>query len=184
MPRKPQDKIILSYFADWGVYARKFFPWDIPADKLTHINFSFVNPTPSGELAFHDTWSGLDKRYPERGDSWNDPPGHVYGNIKHLFELKKRNRHLKILLSIGGWTLSKHFPSILADPTKRSTLVKSSINFMLQHGFDGLDYDPEWLGAVGNPETNHLDQMTAIISDSFSLNCEVPSLKSPQNAIG
>jgi chitinase len=161
-----KDFKILSYYPSWAVYGRKYFPWDMPSDKLTHINYSFGNLTPSGEIAWHDTWSDLDKRYPERGDTWNDPPGGVYGNIKHLFELKKKNRHLKILLSIGGWTLSKHFPSVLADPSKRSIFVNSSLEFMLQHGFDGLDYDPEWLGAEGN---SHNEPPRPDDGDNFAL---------------
>lgn len=33
----------IGYFIEWGVYAHNYHPLDIPADKVTHINYAFAN---------------------------------------------------------------------------------------------------------------------------------------------
>ncbi len=43
-PPKDDEQKIIGYFIEWGVYARNYFVKDIPADKLTHINFAFLAP--------------------------------------------------------------------------------------------------------------------------------------------
>ena len=38
------DRIILGNFAEWAVYGRDYHVMDIPAEKLTHVNYAFVDP--------------------------------------------------------------------------------------------------------------------------------------------
>jgi hypothetical protein len=37
----------------------------------------------------------------------------LQGNLQQLYQMKESNRHLKTMLSIGGYTLSPHFVAIL-----------------------------------------------------------------------
>src|SRR5690242_511315 len=39
------DKVISAYFADWDVYGRGYFVKDIPADKISVIQYAFGVPT-------------------------------------------------------------------------------------------------------------------------------------------
>src|SRR5262245_36370081 len=48
--RGPKQKII-GYFAEWSVYGRKFNVGDIPAAKLTHVNYAFAKINDKGECA-------------------------------------------------------------------------------------------------------------------------------------
>jgi len=37
-------KKVVGYFIEWGVYDRDYLVKDMPADKLTHVNFAFLAP--------------------------------------------------------------------------------------------------------------------------------------------
>lgn len=109
----------------------------------SHILYAFANvKSDSGEVVLSDPWADTDIHYP--GDSWSDSGKNLYGNFKAIYKLKQQHRHLKVILSIGGWTYSPHFHPVVVNPALRSKFVASSIRLLEDHGLDGLDTDYEY----------------------------------------
>lgn len=165
--------VVGTYFVEWSVYGRDYHVADMPADKLTHILYGFIpicgpndslnaaNPSgyatlqkecqgkPDYSVTIFDRFAALEKAYP--GDSPQSP---YKGNFGQLAKLKESNPNLKILPSLGGWTLSDPFYSLAASAAHRKTFIDSTIAFLKTYTFfDGIDVDWEYPGGGGASAT-------------------------------
>jgi chitinase len=160
------------FFANWDRYARGYFVNQIPAARLNVIDYAFAMPTAGGTCALSDpwsdyqapTWSG-DTSVDGVADDPSDPNQHLFGNFNQLAKLKAKYPNLKLVMSIGGWTLSKYFSDVAATAAARQAFVQSCIDLLIkgnlptggwpeQSGgagvaaglFDGIDIDWEYPG--------------------------------------
>lgn len=147
---------VVTYYTEWSIYDRNFSIKDIPGDKITHLNYAFSKPTIDGNLEVVDQFAFLQKTITSITNATN-VTNIVNGNCNELMELKKKYRHLKTLISIGGWTLSQDMSSIMNNNITRNKFIDSCIQFMLNYGFDGLDFDWEYPGG-GGLETNTVNE--------------------------
>ncbi|MDZ4769126.1 MAG: glycoside hydrolase family 18 protein [Chloroflexota bacterium] len=146
----PSDYRVIGYFTSWGIYGRQYFVNEIPADKLTHINYAFVNISETGECILGDEWA--DTQHVYLGNDAGSPPP---GNFNQLNLLKEAYPHLQTLISVGGWTWSGRFSDMALTTESRQRFAASCVDFMLRYGFDGIDLDWEYPtggGNVGNIE--------------------------------
>jgi len=149
----PGDKRIVAYFVNWGIYARDYDVADIPADKITHINYAFFAiDSSTGKVKMTDTWADIekvftgdeDKGFPDQ--TWDQSARGEAGNLGRLKQLKSLYPHVKTMMSIGGWTLSYNFPEIAGTQEARRKFVSSCMEMMTKYDFDGIDIDWEYPG--------------------------------------
>jgi len=146
-----QKKAVIGYYQSWQwqKFPVMLSPGNIPYDKLTVINYSFFYPLESGEIVGMDP---VADRYVLLGETnslstRSDPDGSI-------IELAK-DHGTKVVLSIGGWENSGHFPQIAADPQKRANFAHWCVKHIRQYEFDGIDVDWEFPGYVrhnGTPQ--------------------------------
>ncbi|MWB93208.1 T9SS sorting signal type C domain-containing protein [Flavobacterium sp. GA093] len=139
-------KKVVGYYAQWSIYARDFNVPKIDGSKLTHLNYSFYGTTfdpahpENTKLLCLDSYA--DFEHMEGGIPWDAP---VKGNFYDLKKLKEKYPHLKILISVGGWTKGQDLSPIAASPVARAALAADMANFITTYPFiDGFDIDWEY----------------------------------------
>ncbi|KKY38337.1 putative glycoside hydrolase family 18 protein [Diaporthe ampelina] len=125
-----------------GIYGADYQPQSLPASKITRVYYAFASFGSDGKVTSSDPYADLQKHYP--ADSWSDAGNNAYGCVKQLYLLKKQNRQLKVVLSIGGWNDSPRFPAMAASATARETFARSAVKLVTDWGFDGVDLDWEY----------------------------------------
>ena len=141
------SKKTVYFYPSWAIYGRKFEIDQVPAALITHLHYAFAE-IQKNKLCVLDPWADTDRRF--QGDAW-DKTDEVYGNFGQLFKLKLAHRHLKTMITVGGWGKSHTFSDTLATDQTRGVFVQSCIEFVQRYGFDGIDFDWEYPGAEGAP---------------------------------
>ena len=152
-PITPEDKRVVAYFVQWGIYARNYLVTDIPADKVTHINYAFMGiDGVTGTCKMFDPWADVNivftgqtaKGFPDQ--TWEESARDEAGNLGRLIQLKNLYPNIKTLMSIGGYSLSTYFPNVSSTASSRETFVTSCVELMVRYEFDGIDIDWEYPG--------------------------------------
>ena len=163
-PRPIPPALVLAAVLGWGPPAiaeaprpaviAYVFPRDrvlesseIRGDKLTHVNFAFANVV-GGRVV---------EGSPRDAE-----------NLRVLTGLRRDHPHLRILVSVGGWTWSKGFSDAALTAKSRRVFVASAVDFVRRHDLDGFDVDWEYPGLPGdgNPHRpEDKENFTALMTD-------------------
>ncbi|WP_242983349.1 glycoside hydrolase family 18 protein [Clostridium perfringens] len=141
----------VMYYGDWSIWGGQgnFYPKDIPADKLTHLNFAFMDFNSSGELIYCDKDAAIGHPLGNLGVTYGD----VNGGILNAFQvLKSENPNLKIGVSLGVWSKSGDFSTIAATPSIRAKFVENVMKFIKYTNMDFVDIDWEYPGDYREPD--------------------------------
>lgn len=144
-PLKAQNKSckeIIGYYPSWQMYKRSgaVVPEVIDYSRYTILNYSFFAPDSNGFLKGTDPWA--DTLLLRGRIDWGKPQPAYFANtslidFSHLWGVK-------VMVSIGGWTLSDNFPGIAADPKKTKRFVDECVRIIKEYQFDGIDIDWEY----------------------------------------
>ncbi|MGL4735848.1 MAG: glycosyl hydrolase family 18 protein, partial [Cellulosilyticaceae bacterium] len=146
-----EQKRNVMYYGDWSVWGGQgnFYPQDIPADQLTHLNFAFLDFDSEGNLIFTDKDAATGNPLGQAGVTWGDVNA---GILPALVELRAQNPNLKIGVSIGGWSKSGDFSEVAANPAKRARFVENVMKFVEYTNMDFVDIDWEYPASVRQPD--------------------------------
>ena len=108
----PAKPVIIAY-----VFPRNdlIVPAEIAADKLTHINYAFAD-VKDGRVV---------EGFARDAE-----------NFKLLGDLRRTHPHLRILISVGGWTWSGNFSDAALTAESRRRFVESAIAFVSRHNLE------------------------------------------------
>lgn len=110
-------KRIVGYVTSWTS--------ELPdAKSLTNVNYAFGH--------VNNTFDGV------RIDN--------VSRLKDVVALKKKNRNLKVQLSVGGWG-SGGFSEMAADPARRKAFAADCRRVVDEYRLDGIDIDWEYPGS-------------------------------------
>ncbi|KAJ2303925.1 hypothetical protein IWW55_002677 [Coemansia sp. RSA 2706] len=121
--------LVVGYYSSW----LKNQTEAIGFSKYSHVIVSFANPCTNGSFVFPDF----------------DVPDAVS---------KIHKDNAKALVSIGGWSYSTNFSSIMKDTTARTALADNIVTYVDENKLDGIDIDWEFPGVDSGQAGNGVDQ--------------------------
>lgn len=156
---------VIAYYPNWQWYDRGNLvnPQSIDYSLYSILNYAFFNVLNDGSILSTDPWA--DKNLLLGPINWNVAPAgyessYDFGNPDyHLpnqqFSDYCQQYDVKLLPSVGGWTLSSNFPVVAADPVKRQHFAQQCVELVNAYDFDGVDIDWEYPGYAphgGSPD--------------------------------
>ncbi|MHA7056258.1 Ig-like domain-containing protein [Aquimarina sp. M1] len=131
------------------LYGDVYSSWDF------HILFGEIEPIQWINETVKQRAEALGYVVEVGGTTWSHPEWGLSGVLplplpkegsgaKGLLELAKTNG-VKVMASLGGWSMCKHFPEMAADPIKRARFIEDCKK-LINMGFDGIDLDWEYPG--------------------------------------
>ncbi|HUL97595.1 MAG TPA: glycoside hydrolase family 18 protein [Usitatibacter sp.] len=139
----PPRHEIVGYYAGWKEA-------QVDPALLTVVNYAFLDicwDRRHGNAAVEPLAAC---REPNGALTLGDPARDVL-QLERLASIKAKRPGLKLVGSVGGWSRSNRFSDMAADPGTRAAFIDSTVAFIRNFGFDGIDIDWEYPGEIGVP---------------------------------
>lgn len=120
-----KDYKLIAYYTGDGLSVRQY-----PVSTLTHIIFSFLK-LQNDTLTFHN----------EQQKS----------SLEQIVALKKENPHLKVMVSIGGWSGCAPCSDLFSSAEHRNNFAVTAVKLFEEYHIDGIDLDWEYPAIEGYP---------------------------------
>jgi len=114
---RPSGFRVVGYLPEYRL--RNFDPEQ--AAFLTDLILFAAEPTKDGDLDL---------------GKWETAPWDKFQNAK-------KKTGVRLILCVGGWGRSDHFPKMVSSPAARTRFVASSVSVLRKRGLDGMDLDWE-----------------------------------------
>ncbi|KAF9569320.1 glycoside hydrolase [Agrocybe pediades] len=131
--------LVMAYYPDW--MGDSFPPSKIDFQRFDWIDFAFAVPKADASLA------------------WDDPVSGPTLLEELVTSAHSHNSYVK--LSIGGWTGSRYFSTIVSTEKGRSKFAENILATYNKFSLDGIDIDWEYPGQEGSPGNKHNSKDTA-----------------------
>jgi len=155
---------LVGYLPASAIHAQNYRIADIPAGNLSHLVYAFAAVNADGTC----------------GPMYADEPGTIF---PQLLQLKQQHPKLQILISVGGASHSQNFATAASNDATRKHFAQSCVQFMKQHGFDGIDIDWEYPAAADSQNfpvllmelRSQLDELAKADKRSYLLTIVAPA---------
>ncbi|REK71243.1 glycosyl hydrolase family 18 protein [Paenibacillus paeoniae] len=156
----------VSYYTAWARSdtGRDLKPGDVDFSNVTHINYAFADlcwkKITSKAFVCQTDEVPLQSDYVYDGEIVLTDIEFTLKNFEELKPVLANNPDLKLLISVGGWTLSKYFSNMAATEETRRTFAASAVEFVRTYNLNGIDIDWEYPveggddGNTRSPEDN------------------------------
>ncbi|KAI8889545.1 glycoside hydrolase family 18 protein [Backusella circina FSU 941] len=105
---------LISYVVDWEI------PKNIPWDKMDHVAYAFAEPSKDGTL------------------------GSFTPDYLKSFTSEAHKNKVGVSISVGGWSGSKYFSSLVASESSRKKFVSNIVDLVDKYNIDGVNLDWEY----------------------------------------
>ncbi|CAK7221892.1 Chitinase 4 [Sporothrix curviconia] len=134
----------LYYSNTYVKQALKIEPDQLPVSNITRILYAFGKIAADGTVSAGDAQTDLEAKtganLPEEAGKTN-----AYGRVRKINLIKRANRHVKVLLSIGGWGADQYLSAAASTEAGRNRFASTAVELVTDWGFDGVDVDWEYV---------------------------------------